>query len=128
MKLIKYVEPAPMDLGGASACHDHGYGLRQATTAFDVPIPADCDRYDGGDAYIFQVQRTLSYPVDHPVKSTFEANLVKIYVFGRPAVGDLQRPFKSAPGLFGMGQGEVKKRQGIGGERREELAGGVKEE
>lgn len=39
-----------------------------------------------------------------PVKSALEHNEVKIHLFGKPATGDLKRPFK-APSLFGgMGQ------------------------
>src|SRR4029453_11449799 len=36
-----------------------------------------------------------------PVKSAFEANLVKIHLFGQPASGDLKRPFKAAAGFMG---------------------------
>jgi Phosphate transport (Pho88) len=34
-------------------------------------------------------------------KSLYEAKIVKIHVLGRAADGDLKRPFKSGPGLFG---------------------------
>src|SRR5438034_256263 len=34
-----------------------------------------------------------------PLKSAIESNLVKIHVFGKPASGDLKRPFK-APANF----------------------------
>ncbi|KAI9827386.1 MAG: hypothetical protein M1826_006311 [Phylliscum demangeonii] len=43
-----------------------------------------------------------------PLKGALEGSLVKIHVFGRPAVGDLKRPFKTAPGLLAGLQGEVK--------------------
>ena len=43
-----------------------------------------------------------------PVKSAFEGNLVKVHLFGKPAVGDLKRPWKASGGMMGMGQGEVK--------------------
>lgn len=43
-----------------------------------------------------------------PVKGAFESNLVKVHIFGKPAVGDLKRPWKAAGGMMGMGQGEVK--------------------
>ncbi|VVT57289.1 uncharacterized protein SAPINGB_P005645 [Magnusiomyces paraingens] len=42
-----------------------------------------------------------------PLKSAFEQNIVKIHVFGKPAIGDLKRPFKTAS-LFGAAQGEAK--------------------
>ncbi|KAH3679149.1 hypothetical protein WICMUC_001160 [Wickerhamomyces mucosus] len=35
-----------------------------------------------------------------PVKSAFESNIVQIHLFGKPASGDLKRPFKAAS-LFG---------------------------
>ena len=35
------------------------------------------------------------------IKNLYDAKLVSIFVFGQPAVGDLQRPFKPAPGLLG---------------------------
>lgn len=34
------------------------------------------------------------------VKSAFEANIVKIHLFGVPAAGDLKRPFKAAPNML----------------------------
>ena len=34
-------------------------------------------------------------------KSLYEAKTVKIHVLGQKAEGDLKRPFKSGPGLFG---------------------------
>lgn len=43
-----------------------------------------------------------------PVKGAFEGNLVKVHLFGKPAVGELKRPWKAAGGPFGMGQGETK--------------------
>lgn len=42
-----------------------------------------------------------------PLKGVFEGNLVKIHLFGEPAVGDLKRPFKSAPGLMSALQGQT---------------------
>lgn len=40
-----------------------------------------------------------------PLKGAFEGNLVKIHLFGQPAIGDLKRPWKAAGGLMGMGGG-----------------------
>ena len=34
-------------------------------------------------------------------KSLYEAKTVKIHVLGQNAEGDLKRPFKTGPGLFG---------------------------
>lgn len=38
-----------------------------------------------------------------PLKNVFESNEAKIWLFGKQAAGDLKRPFKAAPGPFGMG-------------------------
>jgi hypothetical protein len=35
------------------------------------------------------------------LKNLYEANPVAIHLLGRKAEGDLKRPFKSAPGMFG---------------------------
>ena len=35
-----------------------------------------------------------------PLKGAFEGNEVKIHLFGKPAIGDLKRPFKAAAGLM----------------------------
>lgn len=35
-----------------------------------------------------------------PIKGALEANIVKIHLFGSPAVGDLKRPFKAPPSIF----------------------------
>jgi len=40
-----------------------------------------------------------------PLKGAFEGNMAKIWLFGNPAVGDLKRPFKAAPGLMSSLQG-----------------------
>jgi hypothetical protein len=34
------------------------------------------------------------------LKSVLESNPAKLHIFGRKAEGDLQRPFKTAPGLM----------------------------
>jgi len=35
-----------------------------------------------------------------PLKGAFEGNEIKIHLFGKPAIGDLKRPFKAAAGLM----------------------------
>jgi hypothetical protein len=35
-----------------------------------------------------------------PLKGAFEGNEIKIHLFGKPASGDLKRPFKAAAGLM----------------------------
>ncbi|KAL1984362.1 hypothetical protein VTN96DRAFT_9223 [Rasamsonia emersonii] len=63
-----------------------------------------------------------------PVKSALESNLVKIHVFGKPATGDLQRPFKAPQGFMGMAQGEVKSDKASIENAEKKWRGGVKEE
>lgn len=61
-----------------------------------------------------------------PIKTALEANEVKIHLFGKPAVGDLKRPFKAAS-LFGGSTGPKTDKQSI--EEAERAGnGGVKAE
>lgn len=43
-----------------------------------------------------------------PVKGVFEGNIAKVHIFGKPASGELKRPWKAAGGFMGMGGGEIK--------------------
>ena len=44
-----------------------------------------------------------------PLKGVFEGNIAKVHIFGKPAVGELKRPWKAGGGFMGMaGGGEVK--------------------
>lgn len=46
-----------------------------------------------------------------PLKGVFEGNIAKVHLFGKPAVGELKRPWKTGgAGFMGMGgaQGDVK--------------------
>ena len=61
-----------------------------------------------------------------PLKSAFESNLVKIHVFGKPATGDLQRPFKAANSF--MNQNQVKSDKASVEQAEKNWRGGVKEE
>ena len=62
-----------------------------------------------------------------PLKGAFEANLVKIYLFNQPAIGDLKRPWK-ASSPFGMTSGETKSDKKSIEEAERAGRGGVKEE
>lgn len=35
------------------------------------------------------------------LKNVYDAKPVQIYIFGKPAEGDLKRPFKASGGMFG---------------------------
>ena len=64
-----------------------------------------------------------------PLKGAFEGNLMKIHLFGKPAIGDLKRPWKSAGGMMGMGGGGDPKADKKSIEQAERAgSGGVKEE
>lgn len=63
-----------------------------------------------------------------PLKGVFEGNIAKVHLFGKPAVGELKRPWKAAGGFMGMGGGDVKtdkasieaaERSGRGGAKEE---------
>lgn len=63
-----------------------------------------------------------------PLKGAFESKLVQIHIFGKPAAGELKRPFKQA-GLMGqMSGGDVKTDKKSIEEAEKTARGGVKEE
>ncbi|OJJ78779.1 PHO88 family protein [Aspergillus glaucus CBS 516.65] len=61
-----------------------------------------------------------------PLKSALESNLVKIHLFGKPATGELQRPFKAGNSF--MNQGQVKSDKASVEQAEKNYRGGVKEE
>jgi hypothetical protein len=61
-----------------------------------------------------------------PFKSALEQNIVQIHVFGKPAAGDLKRPFKVAS-MFGSTGGAATDKKSIA-EAEKAGTGGVKEE
>ncbi|KAI5304135.1 hypothetical protein KEM56_006807 [Ascosphaera pollenicola] len=63
-----------------------------------------------------------------PVKGAFEANLIKVHVFGRPAKGDLERPWKASGNPWVPQQGEIKKDKASVAEAEKKWRGGSKEE
>jgi len=63
-----------------------------------------------------------------PVKGAFEGNLIKIYLLGQPAVGDLKRPWKAAGGFPGMGTQEIKSDKASIEAAERSGRGGAKEE
>lgn len=63
-----------------------------------------------------------------PVKSALESKLVKVHVYGQPAKGDLERPWKAAGGLMSMTQGEVKSDKASVDNAEKNWRGGTKEE
>ena len=64
-----------------------------------------------------------------PLKGAFESNMVKIHIFGKPAAGDLKRPFKQTSGLLAslqQGQNQSDKKTVEAAEKAGR--GGAKEE
>jgi len=101
LKTLKYVEPAPM---GSSeepklvTTTVHAYDLQQLRALYKSQLMGV------GMMAVMHLYMKYTNPLliqsIIPLKSAFEGNLVKIHVFGRPAEGDLKRPFKAAAGFM----------------------------
>jgi hypothetical protein len=64
-----------------------------------------------------------------PLKGLFEGNLVKVHLLGKPAAGELKRPWKASAGLMGaMQSGEVKSDKKSVKDAEKSGRGGAKEE
>ncbi|OJJ43994.1 hypothetical protein ASPZODRAFT_153974 [Penicilliopsis zonata CBS 506.65] len=127
MSTIRYVEPAPMGSGEqpkpvTTTVMDYDKGqLRQLFRGqlMGVGMMAVMHLY-------MKYTNPLLIQSIIPVKSAIESNLVKIHIFGQPATGDLQRPFKAASGF--MGQGQVQSDEASVKNAEKNWRGGVKEE
>ena len=129
MTTLKYVEPAPM--GSAEepklvTTTVHSYDLQQLRALFKSQLMGV-----GMMAFMhlyMQYTNPLLIQSIIPLKGAFEGNLVKIHLLGKPAIGDLKRPWKAAGGLMSAGQGEVKSDRKSIEEAERAGRGGVKEE
>ena len=129
MTVLKYVEPAPMgstDPPKVVTTTVHAYDKSQLQALYKsqlmgVGMMAVMHLY-------FKYTNPLLIQSIIPLKGAFEGNLVKIHVFGKPASGDLKRPWKAAGGMMGMGQGELKTDKKSIEEAERAGRGGVKEE
>lgn len=74
----------------------------------------------------FQYTNPLLIQSIIPLKGAFESNLAKIHVFGKPATGDLARPFKAGGGFMSPGAPKTDKASIDAAEKN--WRGGVKEE
>ncbi|TRX89280.1 hypothetical protein FHL15_009853 [Xylaria flabelliformis] len=127
---LKYVEPAPM---GSS---EEGKLVTTTVQAYDSQqIKANFRSQLMGLAMMGFMHIYMKYTNPLliqsiiPLKGAFEANLVQIHLFGKPASGDLKRPFKQPAGLMsGLQQGaaqsdkkaiEAAERSGRGGVKDE---------
>lgn len=101
MTTLKYVEPSPMgstEEPKLVTTTVHAYDLQQLRALFKsqlmgVGMMAVMHLY-------FKYTNPLLIQSIIPLKGAFEGNLVKIHLLGQPAVGELKRPFKAAPGLM----------------------------
>lgn len=127
MTTLKYVEPAPMGTGEeprpvttTNMDYDKGQ-LRQLIRSqlMGVGMMGVMHLY-------FKYTNPLLIQSIIPLKGAFESNLVKIHVFGKPATGDLARPFKNAGGFMSQGQPKSDKASIENAEKN--YRGGVKEE
>ena len=127
MTTLKYVEPAPMGTGEeakpvttTNMDYDKGQ-LRQLIRSQLMGL---------GMMAVMHLYMKYTNPLliqsIIPLKGAFESNLVKIHVFGKPATGDLARPFKSAGGFMSQGQPKSDKASIESAEKN--YRGGVKEE
>ncbi|KAI1506425.1 inorganic phosphate transporter [Biscogniauxia marginata] len=106
MTTLKYVEPAPMgssEDGKLVTTTVHAYDTQQIKNSFRSQLMGI------GMMGVMHLYMKYTNPLliqsIIPLKSAFESNLVKIHLFGKPASGDLKRPFKQAAGLMSGLQG-----------------------
>lgn len=126
---LKYVEPAPMGTGEEPKLVTttvQEYDTTQVKAAYKSQLMGV-----GMMAFMhlyLKYTNPLLIQSIIPVKSAFESNLVKIYIFGQPASGDLKRPWKASGGFPGMGQGEIKSDKASIEAAEKSGRGGAKEE
>ena len=127
---LKYVEPPPM--GSAEepkliTTTIHSYDLQQLKGMYKSQLMGV-----GMMAFMhlyMKYTNPLLIQSIIPLKGAFEGNLMKIHLFGQPAIGDLKRPWKSAGGMMGMGGAAEPKADKKSIEQAERAgSGGVKEE
>ncbi|KAI1129851.1 putative phosphate transporter [Nemania abortiva] len=127
---LKYVEPAPMgssEEGKLVTTTIQAYDAQQIKAAFRsqlMGLAMMCFMH----LYMKYTNPLLIQSII-PFKSALEANLVQIHLFGKPASGDLKRPFKQAAGFMsGLQNGtaqsdkkavEAAERSGRGGAKDE---------
>ncbi|KAL4956535.1 inorganic phosphate transporter Pho88 [Aspergillus filifer] len=124
---LKYVEPAPLGSGEeprpvttTNMEYDKGQFRQLIKSQFmGVGMMGVMHLY-------FKYTNPLLIQSIIPLKGAFESNLVKIHVFGKPATGDLQRPFKAGNSFLSQGQPKTDKASLENAEKN--WRGGVKEE
>lgn len=130
MTTLKYVEPAPMGSSEEAKLVTttiHAYDKQQVRKAFQQQLMGV-----GMMAFMhlyLKYSNPLLIQSILPLKGAFEANITQIYLFGKPATGELKRPFKAGGGLMsGLAGGppqsdkkavETAERAGRGGAKEE---------
>jgi len=130
MTTLKYVEPAPMGSGEEPKLVTttiFAYDTAQLKSLFKSQLMGV------GIMGVMHLYMKYTNPLliqsIIPLKSAFEANLTKIYLFGQPASGDLKRPFKQPAGLMsGLQAGAPQSDKKTVEAAEKSGRGGVKEE
>ncbi|CAN8097786.1 unnamed protein product [Discula destructiva] len=129
MTTLKYVEPAPMgstEEGKLVTTTIHAYDTAQLKQLFRSQLMGV--GMMGVMHIYFKYTNPLLIQSIIPLKGAFENNLFKIHALGKPAAGDLKRPFKAAAGFMSGMQGapesdrkavEAAERAGRGGAKEE---------
>jgi Phosphate transport (Pho88) len=127
--MLKYVEPAPMGSGEEPKLVTttiQEYDNSQLKSLFKSQLMGI--GMMGVMHLYFKYTNPLLIQSIIPVKGALEGNLVKVHIYGKPAAGDLKRPWKTAGGMMGMGQGEVKSDRASIEAAEKSGRGGAKEE
>ncbi|GAB7343781.1 hypothetical protein MBLNU457_1755t1 [Dothideomycetes sp. NU457] len=106
MTVLKYVEPPAMgstEEPKAVTTTVHAYDTQQLRGLFKAQLMGV--GMMGVMHLYFKYTNPLLIQSIIPLKGAFEGNLIKVHVFGQPAVGELKRPWKAAGGFMGMGGG-----------------------
>ena len=129
MTTLKYVEPAPMGSGEepklvTTTVQEYDSNQLQGlykSQLMGIAMMAFMHIY-------LKYTNPLVIQSIIPLKGAFEGNLIKVHLFGKPAAGELKRPWKAAGGMMGMGAGapvtdkasvEAAERAGRGGAKEE---------
>jgi len=126
---LKYVEPAPMGSGEepklvTTTVQEYDQG--QVAAAYKAQLMGV-----GMMAFMhiyLKYTNPLLIQSLIPVKGAFESNLFKVYILGKPAVGELKRPWKASGGMMGMGGGDTKSDKASIEAAERAGRGGVKDE
>jgi hypothetical protein len=103
MTVMKYVEPSPMgstEEPKVVTTTVHAYDQQQLRGLFKSQLMGV--GMMGVMHLYFHYTNPLLIQSIIPFKGALEGNLVKVHLFGTPAVGELKRPWKAAGGFGGM--------------------------